>query len=326
MAKKWILLLALIGALTAMVSCEKQDTQKAEKPMLAFVINVPRRFWDLAYAGCLKAAQEENTLLEFHVPGQSSAAQQIQIVESLIAKGCDGLAISPLSPESFGRVIDKAVNFMPVLCQDSDCPDSQRRCYIGTDNVAAGREAGKQLLAVLPEGGEVAVFVGKLDVGNARERFQGVKDALEGSKCTIVDVFTDQADRSRAQSNVRTAVAKYPNIKGIVGLWGYNGFLAVSALADKPGHNIQIVGFDEDIETIAAIRDGKMVCSVVQNPYEFGYQSIKMLAKIHRGEPVDIPENKMIYVPVRVLNKDNVDTIEADINQKIDFLNTTLKK
>jgi len=186
MCRLSILFLMLPWLLLGGLSCKENGQEDAAKPMFAFVINVPGRFWDLAHAGCRKAAREENALLEFHVPGQSSAAQQFQIVESLIAKGCNGLAISPLSPKSFGRVIDKTADYMPVLCQDSDCPDSARRCYIGTDNVAAGREAGKQLLAALPEGGEVAVFVGKLDVGNAEERYLGVREALENSRCTIV--------------------------------------------------------------------------------------------------------------------------------------------
>ena len=138
----------------------------------------------------------------------------------------------------------------------------------------------------MPGGGEVAIFVGKLDVGNAHERYQGVVESLEGSNCQIVDVFTDQADRTRAQANVRAALAKYPDIKGIVGLWGYNGFSAVAVLKDYPEHDVKIVGFDEDIETLQAIRRGEMVCSIAQNPYEFGYQSIKMLAKMHRGEAV----------------------------------------
>ena len=318
-------ILFLFALLFFGVSCDKQPKTDNDKPTFAFVINQSARFWDIAHAGCQRAADEEGVLVDYQVPGQGSAAQQKQIVETLIAKGCAGLAISPLNPESFGRLLDEASKYMPVICQDSDAPDCSRLCYIGTDNVAAGRVAGQQLKKVLPEGGQVAVFVGKLDVANARERHQGVAEALEGSNCEIVEVFTDQGQRSVAQANVRAALAKYPDLKGIVGLWNYNAPSAIMVLKDYPGHTIKVVSFDEDIETLEAIRRGEMVCSIAQNPYEFGYQSIKMLARLHRKEPVDIPENKLIYVPVRVINKDNVDEIENDINTKLSMLKTKIR-
>jgi ribose transport system substrate-binding protein len=317
-----ITIITLVILTTLSVSCKKQGATSAQTPNFAFVINVPGRFWDLAYAGCQQAAREEGATVDFQVPGQSSAAQQKQIVETLIAKGCNGLAISPLNPESISRLLDEAGRYMPVICQDSDAPASKRICYIGTNNVEAGRIAAQELKKAIPDGGQVAVFVGKLDVGNAKERYQGVIVALQGSNCTIVETFTDEADRSRAQANVRAALAKYPDLKGIVGLWGYNAPAAVIALKDYHSHAIKVVGFDEDVDALEAIRHGQMVCSVAQNPYEFGYQSIKMLAKLHRGEKVDLPADKMIYVPVKVINRENVDMIEKDINDKL----TTLQK
>ena len=322
---KIYLAVAVLGISMILVasSCKKESA--SEKPTFAFVINQPARFWDLAHSGCQQAAREENVLIDFQVPGQGTAAQQKQIVETLIAKKCNGLAISPLSPESMGRLLDAAAEFMPVITQDSDAPDCKRLCYIGTDNVAAGRAAGEQMKMALPEGGDIAVFVGKRDVANARERYQGVCEALADDKYNIVELFTDQTDRSRAQSNVRTALAKYENLKGIVGLWNYNAPCALMALKDFPDHMIKVVGFDEDIETLEAIRNGKMVCSIAQQPYEFGYQSIKLLHKIHKGEPVDIPDNKLIHVPVVVITPENVDEFEKDVNHKLSLLKTRLK-
>jgi hypothetical protein len=75
-------------------------------------------------------------------------------------------------------------------------------CYVGTDNVAAGRQAGELIKEALPHGGKIALFVGKLDARNAQERLQGVKEAIVGSPITILDVRTDDADRIRAKANV----------------------------------------------------------------------------------------------------------------------------
>ncbi len=306
--------------------CNKQGQSAQKKPRFAFVINVPGRYWDIAHAGCLQAAHEESAEVEFYVPGESTAAQQKQIVEALVSRGIDGLAISPLNPDSLARVLVDAGKYMPVICMDSDAPNSRRICYIGTDNVAAGRAMGEELKKALPEGGEVALFVGQLDVGNARERQQGILETLNASNLKIVGTFTDGADRPTAKSNAADVLSKYPTLKGIIGLWGYNGPAAAKALEDSPGRSVKIVAADEDIETLAAVREGKIVASIVQQPYEFGYQSIKLLAKLHRKETVKIPENKMIFVPIKIMERSNATEIESFVNEKLALRKTYLAR
>src|SRR5262249_1385191 len=99
-----LMVLALAGCGTGFQPGGKSS---GGRPRFAFVINVPGRFWDIAHAGCQKAAAEEGVDVEFHIPGESTAAQQKQIVESLISKGIDGMAITPLNPQSMGRVLDQ---------------------------------------------------------------------------------------------------------------------------------------------------------------------------------------------------------------------------
>jgi ribose transport system substrate-binding protein len=312
----------LSATLVATSGCGRDgaDDAKGQRPRFAFVINVPGRYWDIAHAGCLKAAEEENVEVEFHVPGESTAAQQKQIVESLISKGVAGLAITPLNPQSMGRVLDQAAGFMPVICMDSDAPDCKRVCYIGTDNVEAGRRLGEQMKKALPDGGEVAMFVGQLDVGNARDRHRGVTEALAGSNLTVIGTFTDGADRPTARSNVADVLAKHPNLKGVIGLWGYNGPAAAKALEDNPEREVKIIAADEDVETLYALRQGRIYASVAQQPFEFGYQSIKMLARLHRKESVDIPDDKLIYVPTYVITQDDVDEVAGTVDAKLELL------
>ncbi len=230
----------------------------------------------------------------------------------------------PLNPDSLGRVIDEASEYMPVLCQDSDAPDSKRICYIGTDNVAAAPAAGEAMKRALPEGGQVALFVGQLDVGNARERQQGVLEALAGGRWMVVGTFTDGGDRPTARANVADALAKYPELRGIIGLWGYNGPAAAKALEDSPARDVKIVAADDDVDTLAAIRRGRIVCSIAQLPYEFGYQSIKMLARLHRKQPVDVPPGKCIFVPTILVDPSNVDEVSRAADEKVALLHQYL--
>jgi ribose transport system substrate-binding protein len=203
-----------------------------------------------------------------------------------------------------------------VITQDSDAPDSQRTCYIGTDNVAAGRQAGELVKEALPQGGKIMIFVGVLDAANAQQRYQGLKEALQGSNIQILDVRTDNADRVRAKSNAADALVNNPDIAGMVGLWAYNGPAILGAVkdADKIG-KVKIVCFDEDDETLGGIKDGSIFATVVQQPYEFGYRSIEMMAKILEGDRSTVPASKQIFIPTVAIKKDGVEAFIKKINQ-----------
>lgn len=309
-----ILCILSVVALLSASGC-KPGTNDNSVPRFAFIINVSGLFWDIAHAGCLQAAKEEGVDIDLFVPGQSTAAEQIQIIETLVSKGYAGMAISPLNPDSMTRILDRATKHMLVICMDSDAADSQRLCYIGTDNVHLGRRMGDELKKLVPEGGEVAVLAGQMDVSNSQGRYQGVVESLsaEGDKYKILGPFSDGGDRPTCKSNATDVLSKHPNLKAFVGLWGYHAFMAAAALDDNREHDITIVGCDEDIQTIYAIRDGKQDVSIAQRPYEFGYQSIKTLARIHRGEKVELPENKVIFVPTYKIDQANLVEKQKDV-------------
>ena len=316
-------IVAMIGcaALAFAPGCGGRQNGDDSKPRFAFVVNVPTdRFWDIAYAGCLKAASEEDVLVEFHAPNESTAQQQKQIVESLMSRGIDGMAISPLNPESLGLVLNQAAEMFPIICQDSDAANSKRVCYIGTDNIDLGRKMGQLMKEALPDGGKVALFVGQLDVANAQERQQGVLDSIEGSNLEVVGTFTDGAQPAEAKRVVTDVLAKHPDIKGIFGLWGYNAPQAVNALEEHADRDVKVIGSDESVETFRAVREGQQYASVAQQPFEFGYQSIKVLAQLHRGETPDLPDNKIVHIDTYVITRENLDEVERQIAEKLALL------
>jgi ribose transport system substrate-binding protein len=191
-----------------------------------------------------------------------------------------------------------------------------RTCYIGTDNVAAGRQAGQLIREAIPDGGPIMLFVGKLDAQNAKERIQGIREALTGSAVTIIDVRTDDADDVRAKANAADTLVRYPDIKALVGLWSYNGPAILNAVreAGKIGR-VRIVAFDEADETLAGVKDGTIHATVVQQPFEFGYQAIVRMAQAARGDRAFIPDSKQIIVPTIVVNRANVEEFTKRINE-----------
>src|SRR5215475_11627396 len=255
----------------AAVSCNR-----ANQTRIVFITNNASDFWTIARKGAEKAQAElPNVDIEFRINDDSSAAGQQRMVDDLLAKGVKGIAISPVDPKNQVQLINRAASQAVVVTQDSDAPSSKRTCYIGTDNEAAGVQAGKLVKEALLQGGQIMVFVGMLDAQNAQERYRGLQKALEGSNIKIIDVRTDDTDRVRAKSNAADALVKYPDIAGMVGLWSYNGPAILSAVkeAGKTG-KVKIIAFDEEDETLAGIKDGSIYATVVQQPFEFGYQSM----------------------------------------------------
>jgi ribose transport system substrate-binding protein len=182
--------------------------------------------------------------------------------------------------------------------------------------VAAGRQAGALIKEALPQGGKIMIFVGTLDAANAQQRYQGIKEALQGSNVQILDVRTDNADRVRAKSNASDTLVSHADIAALVGLWSYNGPAIVGAVRDagKVG-KVKIIAFDEEDETLAGIKDGSIYATVVQQPFEFGYRSMKLIAKILDGDRSEIPPSKQIFVETLPIKKEQVEDFTKKINQ-----------
>jgi ribose transport system substrate-binding protein len=283
---------------------------------LAFITNNAADFWTIARKGTEKAdAELADVTVEFRL-GDGTAAAQKRIVDDLLAKGVDGIAISPVDPANQTAMLNEAANQAVVFTHDSDAPDSKRECYVGTDNVAAGRQAGELIKEALPQGGKIALFVGKLDARNAQERLQGIKEAIAGSKIEILDVRTDDTDQVRAKANVSEMLVSHPDTAALVGLWSYNGPAILNAVRDagKIGL-IKIIAFDEDDETLTGVKSGAIVATVVQQPYEFGYQSITLLAKAVNGDRSGIPAGHQLFIPTMVIRQNNVDDFRGKLTQ-----------
>jgi ribose transport system substrate-binding protein len=283
---------------------------------LAFITNNAADFWTIARKGTERAAAElPDFTIEFRL-GDGTAAAQKRIVDDLLAKGVAGLAISPVDPANQTAMLNEAAAKAIVFTHDSDAPGSQRECYVGTDNVAAGRQAGDLIKEALPAGGRIALFVGKLDARNAQERLQGIKEVIAGTKIEIVDVRTDDTDQVRAKANVAEMLVSHPDVAALVGLWSYNGPAILNAVRDAGGINrIKIIAFDEDDETLAGVKAGAIVGTVVQQPYEFGYQAITLLAKAANGNRSGIPASRQIFIPTMVIRQNNVDDFKSKLVQ-----------
>jgi ribose transport system substrate-binding protein len=202
------------------------------------------------------------------------------------------VAISPINPDGMTAILDKVAARIPVVCHDSDAAKSKRKSYVGTNNVEAGRAAGDAALKALKEAGidkgKVGLFVGRIDMQNAIERRQGVEEKLKTvSGLEILPVFLDNTDRTKAKKNIEDALARYPDLVLTVGLWSYNGPCLAGAIRESAREKKPIIiAFDEEEETLKGVEEGLIAATIVQKPFEFGYQSMKILKEAKDGKPV----------------------------------------
>ena len=308
---------AIVLGLAAGCASGPTKTQKPVK-MVAFITNSTSDFWKIARKGTEKADTElTDVAVAFKTTNTGAVEEQNGLVRhALDAEEADAIAISPIDPTAQKTVINNAAKRALVITQDSDAPDTDRALYIGADNRAAGRQAGDLIRKALPQGGKIMVFVGKREVQNAKDRFEGLKEALQGSNVVVIDLMTDDADAGNARNNAYEALKKNPDIAGMVGLWSYNGPAIVQALRPegKLG-KIQIVCFDDDRETLTAIKEGSIFGTVAQQPFEYGYQTIKAVEQILKGDRSVIPANKTIFIPTVVIQKNNVDEYSKKLDQ-----------
>ncbi|PBC08506.1 sugar-binding protein [Mesorhizobium sp. WSM3859] len=290
-------------------------TRADDKPTLAFVVNGASDFWKAAEAGVKKAQGElPDYNLELKYPEQSSVAIQQRLMDDLVTAGVKGIMVSAVDPKTSTDGLNKIASQTALFTTDSDAPQTKRVAYIGSSNVDAGKQAAEIAKKAMPDGGKCLGFVGLLGADNAKERIQGMKDGLAGSKIELVDVRGDDIDQARAKKNVEDALVASPDITCMVGFYSYNTPRIYEALRDagKLGQ-ITVVGFDDDPITLGGVKEGTVAATVVQQPFEWAYQGMKLMASYLKGDKSGIPADGLIIIPTKIIGKDDVDTYAANL-------------
>lgn len=341
--RKKIRVVLLVALAAGIAGCSSPDDGSnttegggtEERVRIAYVTNGIDPFWNIAAAGVRAGAKEFDVDCEVLMPPKGIVDQK-RMVESLLANSIQGIAISPIDAANQVGFINEAAARTFVITQDSDAPDSDRLCFVGMDNYQAGRAAGKLVKEVMPEGGSVMIFVGRLEQLNAQQRRQGVIDEIldrpvqsldsvkidppgfksSGARYTFAGTRTDNFDYAKAKSNAEDAIAGVDGLGCMVGLFAYNTPACLTAVreAGKVGE-IKLVSFDEADDTLSGIADGAVHGTVSQQPFEYGFQSVRILAGLVRGDDSVLPENGFLNIPIVVVRQDNVEEFRVKLNE-----------
>lgn len=251
---------------------------------IAMVVNVAADYWNAGktgfQAGCA-ALGISSSNCTFFAPPDGTLVEQNSELESLRGKGVTGYSISAIDPASAKSAIATDVSKgIFVLAIDSPLPGTQAQgLYLGTPNEEAGYQAGEAMKQELGGKGNVAVLVGSLTAANATERIAGFKQALAGTSIQVTVTENDNLSASTAQSDAETILANHPDIKGLYGVYSYDGPALAKAVttAGKTG-SVAIVCDDTDPATLTNVQSGTIAATVSQMPYYQGYAGAYILA------------------------------------------------
>lgn len=294
------------------------------KPRIILVTNSNSDYWSAVDKGLTDAAAKLGAEVEMKRNDGSTEGQIRLLEEALSIPDVKGVAVSPVEAEAVG--IADALRKLKdagkkVISVDSDLVSSAadaRLAYIGTNNTKAGEAAGKAAATLRPDGGKTALFVATSSATNAADRKNGFFGAA-GPKFTEAETFQDGADMNRAQELVGTGLTKYPDLGVLVGLYSYNGPRIAEQVSRSPDirKRVTIVTFDLDEQLIAHLEKKNIDVTVCQNPYEIGYQTVRLLKAFIDGDQKTIDEmlpNKatVIDTGVRVIVPGDDSPIKGD--------------
>jgi ribose transport system substrate-binding protein len=305
-------LLVLLGLATSCSQPQQQASSDAPAAGAAgvkrfvFITNGDDPFWDACNAGLVEGSKrsglEAKGLRAVMDKGNGTAQGQIERLRQLASQAdVAGVAISVIQAEN-AAIVDEMKNLaakgVKVITVDGDVNRQTfrdaRPYYIGTDNIVGGRLLGAAAKAILAARGKTSggyvQFAGFTDNDNARARMNGFKEAI-GDGFKEADRMSDEMDLARARDNVRTALVNHPDLVALVGIWAYNAPAIAEVVEERKARDrITTVTFDAQAVAIERMAAGQIDAMVVQNPFEMGIQTVRLLLAMQAGDEATIKE------------------------------------
>lgn len=216
----------------------------------------------------------------------SDAAEQVRVVEDVIARGVDGIAISCNDPTACIEPINRAVDAgIPVMTWDADSPNSKRFTYFGLDNVEAGRTGANLLVNAMGPSGRVAVLTGVPGAFNLEERIRGFRQGIAAyPEIEIIATVVTNDDINLGVQAVEETMQAYPDLDGwyFAGMWPLFADRGSMPLWEAAAlhRGMKTVAFDALPVELELLRDGYLSALIDQKNWGWGYDTIKILYEV----------------------------------------------
>ena len=242
--------------------------------------------WVTLNEGAQKAAEELGVTVDFMAPNTKDDALQIEQVNNAVAGGYDAILVAANGPDAIsGALKEAAAAGVKIVYVDSPA-NVDAVATFSTDNAAAGKKAGEEMLKALTDAGVTSGDIGVINVNAATDscvkREEGFRSAFEGTDFNILETQYCEGDAAKSQSSAENFITQ-----GVVGIFGANeGSTTGIGNAIKASGKTDIigVGFDKSDAILNLINDGYLLCTMAQNPDVMGYEGVKAAVAAINGE------------------------------------------
>ncbi|MDZ4802840.1 MAG: substrate-binding domain-containing protein [Bryobacteraceae bacterium] len=277
-------------------------------------------FWQSVHAGAVKAAQESNVEVEWNAPPtEAEIATQIQIVEAMINKHLDAIALAPIDKAALVSVVERAGKAgIPIVIFDSGIDTENFVSQIATDNYKAGELGAQRIIEITGGKGPIAIVAVSAGAASTMAREAGFEDYIRKNApgISVVDKRYGDAEVSKSLRVSENMLTAHPEIVAFFASNESSTTGASQALKGR-GRKVKLVGFDSGPQLEGDLRAGIIDSLVVQNPFLMGYESVMAAVRHMKGEKTEKIQN----LAARLITRDNIDN--PDVQRQ---LNPDLKK
>jgi ribose transport system substrate-binding protein len=288
--------LALLILLTA-IACRSERATTKSAPVIAVIPKgTTHEFWKSVHAGAMKAAEEVGVEITWKGPlKEDDLKAQIDVVQSFVAQGVSGIVLAPLNDKGLvGAVQQARASKIPVVIFDSDLQGHEHVSFVATDNRAAGRMAGEEMVKLLGGKGNVVVLrynEGSASTANRESGFLDVVGKSPGIRVVSDNQYGGATTESAFSTSENLLAATKAGAGAVDGIFCPNesttfGMLLAlekSGLAGK----MKFVGFDSSSKLIEGLKQGHIDGLVLQNPFNMGYLAVKTMSQHLKGEKIE---------------------------------------
>lgn len=272
-------------------------------------------FWMSMISGAKSAGKEYQANLIILAPEEENDYQmQKQYIEEAVKMKPDVIALAPIQYSEMTDTVRKIKNAgIKLILIDSKIDEDLEETYIGTNNRNAGLQMGKKMRDYVNKDSKIAIVSHVKGSSTAMEREAGVREGLGDYEDRIEAVFYSNSDYNQAYEKTKELMREHPDINLIAGLNLYSTVGVARAIKEMNlNREVNIVGFDNDIEGIQYLEEGIIDTLIVQKPFNMGYLGIQTAVESVRGNKME----RNIYCDTEVITLDNIYT---DENQKLLF-------
>ena len=270
----------------AMTAAFCMSVSAADEKIALITMDSIDQHWITLNEGAQKAAEELGVTVDFMSPNTKDDSQQIECVNNAVAGGYGAILIAANGPDAISSALNEAVAAGVKIVYVDSPANVDAEATFSTDNKAAGKTAGEEMIAALEEKGVTSDKIGIINVNAATNstvmREEGFRSAFEGTDFELMETQYGEGDAAKSQT-----IAENYITQGVVGIFGCNeGSTTGAGNAIKASGNADIVGvgFDKSDAILNLITDGHLLATMAQNPDVMGYEGVKAAVAAIGGE------------------------------------------